>query len=99
VIPLQEHHLEAISKHMTTCRFRVKDGAAWRLGWNPKDLARYLPRLPGVPDGTYEIQNGKVYQLPFPTLPIIGIFTKGYVRELPLDPPLYKQDPETVQKF
>lgn len=99
VIPLQERHLKAISKHLTTCRFRVKDGAAWRLGWNPKDLANFLPRLPGVPDGTYEIQEGKAYKLPFPTLPIIGIFTNGYTKELPADHPLYKQDPETIQKL
>jgi signal peptidase I len=99
VIPLQERHLKAISRHMTTCRFKVKDGIAWRLGWNPKDYSAYLPRLPGVPDGTYEIQDGKASKLPFPTLPIVGIFTNGVTKELPKDHPLYSQDPETIQKL
>ncbi len=99
IIPLQKHHLEAISKHMTTCRFSVKNGVAWRLGWNPKDLAMYLPRLNGVPDGTYEIQDGKAYKLPFPRVPIVGIFTNGITKELPADHPLYAQDPETIYKL
>lgn len=99
LIPLQKHHLESISKHMTTCRFSVKNGVAWRLGWNPKDLAIYLPHLPGVPDGTYEIQNGKAYKLPFPRIPIVGIFTNGITTELPPDHPLYSQDPEMIYKL
>lgn len=99
IIPLQKHHLEAISKQMTTCRFSVKDGIAWRLGWNPKNFAMYLPKLPGVPDGTYEIQNGKAYKLPFPNIPILGIFTNGVTTELPANHPLYAQDPETIYKL
>lgn len=99
LIALQKHHLEAISKHMTTCRFSVKNGVAWRLGWNPKDLAMYLPKLPGVPDGTYEIQDGKAYKLPFPPIPIFGIFTNGVTQELPPEHPLYAQDPETIYKL
>lgn len=99
IIPLQKHHLEAISKQMTTCRFSVKDGIAWRLGWNPKNFAMYLPKLPGVPDGTYEIQNGRAYKLPFPNIPILGIFTNGVTTELPANHPLYAQDPETIYKL
>jgi len=99
LIPLQERHLQAISQHMTTCRFSVKNGKAWHLGWNPKDLASYLPSFPDVPDGTYEIQDGKAYTLPFPHIPILGIFTNGIVKELPPDHPLYKRDPETIQKL
>jgi signal peptidase I len=99
IIPLQKQHLEAISKHMTTCRFSVKNGVAWRHGWNPKDLAIYLPHLPGVPDGTYEIQDGKAYKLPFPRIPILGIFTNGMTKELPSNHPLYSQDPETIYKL
>lgn len=99
LIPLQERHLQAILKHMTTCRFAVKNGMAWRLGWNGKDLIPYLPKLPGVPDGTYEIQDGKVYKLPFPRIPILGIFTNGITKELPSDHPLYSQDPEMIYKL
>lgn len=99
LLPLQKEHLAEISKHMTTCRFSVKNGVACRLGWNPKDLAMYLPKLPSVPDGTYEIQDGKVYQLPFPRIPILGIFTNGFTKELPKDHPLYAQDPEMIYKL
>ncbi len=99
VIPLQQSHLQEISKHMTTCRFSVKNGVAWRLGWNPKDLIMYLPHLPGVPDGTYEIQDGKAYKLPFPRIPIFGIFTNGATQELPPEHPLYSQNPEMIYKL
>jgi signal peptidase I len=99
IIPMKHDHLAALSKHMTTCRFTVKNGTAYRLGWNPKDLQMYLPKLPGVPDGTYEIQDGKAYKLPFPTVPFVGIFTNGVTKELPASHPLYSQDPETIQKL
>jgi len=96
-IPLQQKHLEAIADHMVTCRFTVKNGKAWRLGWNPKEMMAYLPSMPDVPDGTYEIQDGKVYRLPFPNIPIVGLFTNGVTREVPADHPLYKKDPQRIQ--
>lgn len=99
IIPLQERHLKAISEHMTTCRFQVKNGTVSRLGWNTKGLASFSPKLPGVPDGTYEIQDGKAYKLPFPTIPFLGIFTNGVTRELPSDHPLYSQKPEVLHKL
>jgi signal peptidase I len=99
IIPLEARHIQAISEHMTTCRFTVKNGVAYRLGMNPKTYGAYLPTLPGVPDGTYEIQDGKAYKLPFPTLPLIGIFTNGFTSELPKTHPLYSQDPETIFKL
>jgi len=98
-IPLQKHHLEALASHMTTCRFSVNNGMACRLGWNPKDLSPYLPHLPNVPDGTYEIQDGKAYKLPFPNLPIIGLFTNGITTELAANHPLYSKNPATIQKL
>lgn len=97
IIPLQESHLKAISEHMTTCRFQVKDGVLSRLGWNTKGLSAYLPKMPGVPDGKYEIIDGKVYKLPFPTIPFLGIFTNGVTREVAKDHPLY--NPELIQKL
>lgn len=96
IIPLQSKHLENLSKSMTTCRFTVKDGLAWRLGWNPKGMERYLPKLPGVPNGTYEIQNGKVYALPLPKVPLLGVFTNGVTKEVAPDHPLYSQDPKMI---
>ena len=44
-------------------------------------------------DGTYEIQDGKVYKLPFTWLPIFG----GFSYAVAADHPLYKQTPERTQ--
>ncbi len=87
IIPLQNEHLNRIAEHLTTCRFVVKNGAAFRLGWNPKELSPHLPRLSDVPDGTYEIQNGKAYK----------ILWGGIAKELPSNHPLYQKDPERIQ--
>lgn len=99
IIPLQERHLKAISQAMTTCRFQVKNGHMMRLGWNSKGLEKYLPTLPNVPDGVYEIQDGKAYKLPFPSVPIIGLFTNGVTTELSSDHPLYSHDLEMIYKL
>lgn len=99
IIPLSQHHLDAISKSMTTCKFKVKGQMGWRYGWNPKGLGKYLPRLKNVPDGTYEIQNGTVYKLPFPSIPILGIFTNGFTKQVEASHPLYKTDPETIHQL
>lgn len=98
IIPLQENHLEAIANSITTAKFKVKNNVAWRYGWNPKGLGKYLPKL-HVSDGTYEIQNGTAYKLPFPSIPILGVFTNGYTSELPGDHPLYSKNPEMVHKL
>ena len=87
LIPLQQEQIEAIANRMTTCRFTVENNKAYRLGWSPKELAAYLPRLWGVPDGTYEFQNGKAYK----------ILWGGIANELPSDHPLYSKRPEDVQ--
>jgi signal peptidase I len=97
-LPLQEKHLQALAEHMTTCRFSVKNGVAWRFGWNPGQYTSYLPKL-NIPDGTYEIQDGQAVRLPFPRIPILGLFTNGITQRLPSDHPLYQRDPETVQKL
>ena len=99
LIPLKQQHLKEISNHMTTCRFVVKNGLACGINRNFKELEKYLPKLNGVPDGTYEIQDGKAYRLPCPQIPIVGLFTNGIVVELPKDHPLYRQDPEMIQKL
>lgn len=98
IIPLQERHLEAISNAMTTAKFQVKNNLAWRFGWNPKGLGKYLPKL-DIPNGTYEVQNGTAYKLPFPSIPILGIFTNGYTTELPTTHPLYSKNPVMIQKL
>lgn len=95
LIPLTEPHLKQITEHMTTCRFVVKNGLAFRSGWNPKEYTTYLPRLPGVPDGTYEIQNGTVYKLSFPWMPLFG----GYATKVAATHSLYKQTPERIAQL
>lgn len=87
LIPLQQEEISAIADHMLTCRFIVRNGLAYRMGWDPKDLASYLPHMPGVPDGTYEFQDGKAYK----------ILWGGIAKELPSDHPLYNKSPEQVQ--
>ena len=99
IIPLNEQHLKALSEKMTTCRFSVKNGIASRLGWNTKGIESYLATLSGVPDGTYEIQDGKAYKLPFSRIPILGIFTNGVTRELSADHPLYSQNPAMIRNL
>lgn len=89
LLPLTQKNIETIAEHMLTCRFIVDKGIAYRYGMNPKNPSSlsYLPRLPDVPDGTYEIQNGKAYK----------ILSGGITKELPADHPLYRKDPERVQ--
>lgn len=87
LLPLQQQHLDAIVGHMTTCRFGVKNGVAYRIGWNPKELSAYLPRMPHVPDGNYEILDGKAYK----------VLWGGVTKELPKDHPLYSSKPEHIQ--
>jgi signal peptidase I len=89
LLPLSQKNIDAISQHMLTCRFVVDQGVAYRYGFNPKNPASlsYLPRLPDVPDGTYEIQNGAAYK----------VLSGGITKELPKDHPLYSKDPAKVQ--
>ncbi len=89
LIPLQRHHLDEISRHMITCRFIVENGMAYRLGFSGKDpsYARFFPKLDDVPDGTYEIQNGKVSR----------VYWGGITKEVAADHPLYRKDPERIQ--
>ncbi len=91
LMALSEEHIHRIAKNMTTCRFVVEDGVAYRYGMTLSDptIASYLPRLPDVPDGTYEIQQGVAYK----------VLWGGATKELPADHPLYRSDAERVQLF
>jgi signal peptidase I len=64
---------------------------AYRLGFDKKDpfYARFFPKLEGVPDGTYEIQDGKAYR----------VYTLGITKQLPEDHPLYRKDPAHIQQL
>ncbi|OGN63665.1 MAG: hypothetical protein A3E80_02740 [Chlamydiae bacterium RIFCSPHIGHO2_12_FULL_49_9] len=87
LIPLTQEHIERIGNHMTTCRFAVKNGKAHRFGWDPASFLAHLPSMPNIPDGTYEIQNGKASK----------ILWSDIAKALPPDHPLYSKSPESIQ--
>ncbi|NGX28062.1 MAG: Signal peptidase I [Candidatus Anoxychlamydiales bacterium] len=62
LFPLEEASLKEIFKSMYTARFCVKNEYAYRYGSSIKNT-KYLPKLLGVKDGCYEIQNGKAYSV------------------------------------
>lgn len=88
LLPVSEEKLNALMQHMTTCRFVVKDGLATRYGGSFEPKA-FLPRMPDVPDGTYEILNGKGYRILF----------WGVTKELDSSHPLLKRTPDHVQQL
>lgn len=95
ILPLKQKHIDRIADHLTTCRFQINNGFLSRLGWG-KISSKFLPRLENVPNGTYEILDGVVYELPFPNIPFLGIFTNGYTKKVKPDHPLYSRDPKTI---
>lgn len=90
VIPLQEDHLRTLFSNLYTVRFIVKDERAHSYGRpvNPSQSS-FLPKLPGVPDGTYEFYYGKAYKISF----------QGLAFELEKNHPLYDFSPEKIQLF
>lgn len=89
ILPLSETHLKRIQENLVTCRFTVQDGVAFRQGVDPNTphIQNHLPRLPFIPDGTYEFSDGKAYQIGFANLS----------KELPEEHPLYQLEPQTLQ--
>lgn len=65
-IPLNTEALERIWNHMYTGRFIVDNGYIRRYGVSAQEAANnsFLPKLKGgIPNGTYEFQDGKLYQI------------------------------------
>jgi signal peptidase I len=89
ILPVDETHLKKIFENLYTARFIVKNGFAYRYGASSQMIGKgsYLPRLPGVPDGTYEFYYGKAYQIKW----------QGISEELPASHPLYTFSKERVQ--
>jgi len=85
IIPLYGRHLSNIMNHMTTARFIIQDGFAYRYG--SQKNKRYAPEFKGVPDGTYEFDNGTLYKIGFAKVP----------KEMPKDHPLYEMSYERVK--
>jgi len=86
ILPLTQIHLDQILAHMTTCRFEVKDGRVYRFG-SGHEGAQYRPELPGVPNGTYEMQNGVAREV------LLG----GIAKELDPSHPLLSHNPQQIQ--
>lgn len=89
VIPLQQHHLDALMDNMYTARFVIADGRARRYSVNDDRFSSRSPRFPGIPDGSYEFYYGKG----------VKIGWGGVPSALPLDHPLYSKDPANIQKL
>jgi signal peptidase I len=90
LIPLQEKHLRALFNSLYTARFVVKNGFAHRYGLSEANHNNpFQPRLPGVPNGTYEFYYGKAYE----------VLWEGITKELPSNHPLYQFNLERIQFF
>ncbi len=66
-LPLTNEQLKTMFQNLYTARFIVKNGYATRYGssQSKNKTPLYSPRLPGIPDGTYEFYYGKAYQIHF----------------------------------
>jgi len=65
LLPLDEKHVRLLMGNMTTARFVVKNQKAYRYteGKKHNQPLQFDPPLPKVPDGTYELYNGKAYKI------------------------------------
>ena len=88
-LPLHDHHFKEIFQHLYTARFIVQNGFAYRYGLStfPINQKGFLPRLPNVPDGTYEFYDGTAYE----------ILWQGISKELSPSHPLCQYTPEQTQ--
>jgi signal peptidase I len=91
VIALQKENIETIANHLTTARFIVENEKAFPIGSQKNHLfySKYFPVLENVPNGTYEIQNGKA----------VRVYPFGITKELAANHPLYNKNPSFVQKL
>ena len=89
IIPLKNEHIKKIAAKMTTARFYVKNGKAFRLGFEEKHpfYSNHYPHLKDVPDGMYEFQDGTAFK----------VYPLGYTKELEKNHPLYSLEPVFVQ--
>lgn len=88
VIPLQQHHLDAIMDNLYTARFVVNNGKTRRYSLEERQSDEG-PALQGVPNGTYEFYAGKAS----------SIHWGGISKDVSHENPLYSHDPGNVQKL
>ncbi len=87
-IPLKEEQIKKIFSRLYTARFVVKNGFAMRYTAGEAPInAHFLPKLKGVPDGTYEFYNGVGYQVKW----------GGVTKRLEATHPLMQFSPENLQ--
>lgn len=89
IIPLQESHLSALMDNMYTSRFIVSRGYATKYSLQTPRFGSTSPSFPNVSDGTYEFYYGRAYK----------VVWGGITVSLPPDHPLYKRDPQNIQKL
>lgn len=88
IIPLQQHHLDAIMDNLYTARFIVNNGKTKRYALG-ENLINDGPNMKSVPNGTYEFYSGKA----------TTIHWGGIEKEVPSDNPIYSHDLDNVQKL
>lgn len=89
VIPLQQHHLDAIMDNLYSARFVVSGSRARRYSLSDTHYPPGSPIFPGVPSGTYEFYHGKLSK----------IYWQGISLAASTDNPLYKHEPSNIQKL
>jgi signal peptidase I len=92
IIPLQEKHVKALFANMYTARFNVKNGFAYRYGYQGTDALGsniFLPPLHHIPNGCYEFYYGNAYKIGW----------QGLKTQLPPSNPLYDFDLGRIQLF
>lgn len=89
ILPLQQHHLDALMGSLYTARFVVANGKATRYSLGDVRFSAQSPLMPNVPNGTYEFYLGKASKINW----------GGIETSVPLDSPLYNRSPENIQKL
>ncbi len=90
-LPLSTKHMQNIFTHMTTMRFIVQDGKFFQYSYEGirKSYHRYAPSFAGVPNGTYEFENGQAYK----------IHSMGFRSKVPSTHPLMRFSEEKTRFF
>lgn len=88
IIPLQQHHLDALMDNLYTARFVIQDGKAKRYSLENEHNPFEVP-FANVENGTYEFYFGKASK----------IHWGGISTDVPNDSALYNRDPENIQKL